>query len=70
MKTSASNYTHVPTKYGQRIQHAMPEDTVPLPDKKQTKYTQEVAGTFLYYAQAVNSTMLTALSAIAMEQAK
>jgi hypothetical protein len=33
------------------------------------KYVQEVAGTLLYYARAVDSTILPALSAIATEQA-
>ena len=36
---------------------------------KEAKYVQEVAGTFLYYTRAVDSTILPALSAIATEQA-
>ena len=48
----------------------MPEvDSAPLLDKQQTKFIQEVMGTFLYYPSAVDSTMLMALSAIAKEQA-
>jgi hypothetical protein len=38
--------------------------------KEETKYIQAVAGTLLYYARAVNTTILTALSLIATEQAK
>ena len=34
-----------------------------------TKIRQQVTGTFLYYARAVDSTMLVALSALASEQA-
>ena len=34
------------------------------------KYIQEVIGTFLYYGRAVDSTMLTALSAIASAQSE
>jgi hypothetical protein len=34
------------------------------------KYIQEVIGVFLYYSRAVDSTMLTALSAIASAQAE
>ena len=30
---------------------------------------QEVTGTFLYYARAINTTMLTALGSIAKQQA-
>ncbi len=37
--------------------------------KEDKKYVQEVVGTFLYYAQCVDSTMLTALGSIATQQA-
>ena len=37
--------------------------------KENKKYIQQVLGTFLYYARAVNLTMLVSLSAIASEQA-
>jgi hypothetical protein len=46
----------------------MPDESKTL-DKDAKKYIQAVAGTFLYYARAVDSTMLTALSAIATQQA-
>ena len=46
-----------------------PEDTTPTLDKKTTKFIQDVNSTFLFYACAINSTVLTALSAIAAEQA-
>ena len=46
------------------------EDTTPIFDNKIMKFIQGVTGTFLFYAHAVKSTMLTALSAIAGEQAK
>ncbi len=37
--------------------------------KENKKYIQEVAGTFLYYAQCVDGTMLTGLGSIATQQA-
>ena len=37
--------------------------------KEGKKYIQQVLGTFLYYARAVDPTMLVAFSAIASEQA-
>jgi hypothetical protein len=37
---------------------------------KETTRLQEILGTLLYYAQAVDSTMLTALGTIAMQQSK
>jgi hypothetical protein len=55
--------TH-PTK-----QYAEPEDTTPKLNKDEKKFIQEVTGTFLFYARAIDSTMLTALSALASEQA-
>jgi hypothetical protein len=38
--------------------------------KDEKKYIQQVIGTFLYYGQAVDPTMLTSLSAIASTQAE
>ena len=37
---------------------------------EETTHVQAVAGTLLYHARAVNPTILTALSAIATEEAK
>ena len=45
-----------------------PDDSVPL-DKLGKKFIQEVTGVFLFLARAVDSTMLTPLSALASEQA-
>ena len=45
-----------------------PTDDSPLLNKEKKKFVQEVTGVFLYYARAVDSTMLVALSAIAAEQ--
>jgi hypothetical protein len=45
-----------------------PDDSIPL-DKLGKKFIQEVTGVFLYLARAVDSTMLTPLSALASEQA-
>jgi hypothetical protein len=56
--------------YGATVQYAKPEDTSQqlLPAKK--KFIQEVIGVFLFYGCAVDSTMVTALSAIASTQDK
>ena len=45
-------------------------DNFPLLSKADKKFVQQVTGVFLFYARAADSTMLTALSAIASEQAK
>jgi hypothetical protein len=62
-------HAHTPPNYGAKQQFAKPDDTEPLLDAAGKKYVQQVLGTFLYYARAVDSTMLVALSAIASEQA-
>ena len=59
----------MPPNFGQQIQYSKQTDNAPLLDQQQTTFIQEMNGTFLYYTQVVDSTMLTALSAIAMKQA-
>jgi hypothetical protein len=46
----------------------MTPDNSPALDAKDTKHIQEVLGTLLYYARAVDSTMLTAISKLATQQ--
>ena len=62
-------YKWTPPQYGQRIQHTKPEDTSPLLDKKGKKYVQSILGSLLYYARAVDPTMLVALNELSAEQA-
>jgi hypothetical protein len=42
---------------------------MPALDLKDTKLVQEVLGTLLYYARAVDCTMITAIGSIATHQA-
>ena len=60
---------HVELKYGAKVQYAKEEDTADPLSKEEKKYIQQVLGTFLYYVWMVDDTILTALSAIASEQA-
>jgi hypothetical protein len=53
-----------------KTQYAKDDDESPPLSKEETKYVQAVAGTLLYYARAVDTTILTALSLIATKQAK
>ena len=46
-----------------------PDHSPPL-NKQDTTFVQEIIGVFLYYARAVDCTMLTALSSLATQQAK
>jgi hypothetical protein len=62
-------HPHVHKTYGTKVQHAKaPNDSPPL-DKAGNKFIQEVTGVFLFLARAVDSTMLTLLSAVVSEQA-
>jgi hypothetical protein len=70
-----SRLQHAPHKwtrpvYGAKIQYAPdPDDTTLLPAAG-TKRVQQIVGTLLYYARAVDSTMLVALNAISASQSK
>ena len=66
---------HAPHKwnkpnYGAKQQLTEPEDTTtPLSPKRITQ-VQQITGTLLYYAKAVDSTLLVALRTIAAQQVK
>jgi hypothetical protein len=62
-------HQHVKKLYGEKIQRANPLNTFPPLDKAGKKFIQEVTGVFLYLGQAVDSTMLTALSSLTSIQA-
>jgi hypothetical protein len=61
-------YEPYPKKYGTSAQDVTPEDTTPPLDKEGIKWIQQVVGSFLYYARAIDSTILMSLNAIANEQ--
>ncbi len=64
-----SPHKHIAPNYGAKAQYVKPNCISPLLDKEQKKYVQAVTGTLLYYAQAVDPTILIALNAIATQQA-
>ena len=63
-------YSPEPKRYGSDAQRPLPEDTSPPLSKEDIKHVQRVIGSILYYARAVDLTVLMALSTIASEQAK
>ena len=69
-KNQNSPHPHVIPQYGAKTQYAKNDNKSPPLSKEETKYVQAVAGTLFYDARAVNTTILTALSSIATEQAK
>jgi hypothetical protein len=50
--------------YGTKIELTLPPDNTPLVDKKQITRTQQVLGTQLYWARAVNTTIKLEISAL------
>jgi hypothetical protein len=68
LKPQHCPYTPNPIVYGKDNQAQTPGDTSPLLDAAGKRHTQQIVGSFLYYAQAVDPTILMALSAIATQQ--
>ena len=56
--------------YGASIQYAAPEDNSPPLTKQGITRLQQIIGTLLFYARAVDNTMLVALGTIALAQTK
>ena len=69
-KPQHAPHAWTPPNYGAHIQYAPPEDdSMPL-DKPGINLLQQIVGTFLYYARAINNTMLVALGTLAAAQTK
>jgi hypothetical protein len=69
-KKQDSPHPHMPINYGAKTQYAKEEVEEPELGKDDKLFIQQVLGTFLYYARALDSTMLVALSSIAADQAR
>ena len=65
-----SPHTCDPIQYGQNIQYADLLDTAEYLSDKETTLIQQVCGTFLYYAIAIDNIIIPALSDISSEQSK
>ena len=55
--------------YGQQIQYAAANNNSPLLPQKGVTLVQQIVGSLLYYAVAVNPTIIVALGSIASQQA-
>ena len=71
----ANRKQHAPHKwseptYRHNHQFAPPPDSSDLLSKKETIHVQRVVGSFLYYARAIDNTIITALNEIASMQAR
>ena len=67
-----SPHQHVPIQYGKKgtQQFATAPDEAPLLNPTKTKHIQSTTGSFLYYGQAIDCTILPALNKIASAQAQ
>ena len=65
-----SPHTCDPIQYGKKTQYVDPSDTAAYLSDKETNLVQQVCGTFLYYAIAIDNTILPALRNIYSEQSK
>ncbi len=63
-------YAPSPRQYGSAAQSATPLDKSDDLSTEEIKHLQHIIGSILYYARAVNMTVLMALSTIANKQAK
>ena len=59
-----------PKKYGKSAQDITPEPNSPEVDATDKKNVQQVVGSFLYYARAIDMTILHALNSIAADSSK
>ena len=62
-------YQAQPRRFGKDSDKPIPEDESPKLDDERKKVVQQVIGTRLFYARAVDCTILPAISSIASEQA-
>ncbi len=62
-------HPHTVPTYDATIQYAKHIDQSPAATKADQKYIRQVVGVLLYYARAVNATLLVALSSLASAQA-
>jgi hypothetical protein len=60
---------YIPPNYGAKVQYAEQDNSEPLPIER-IKFIQKVCGNLLYYARAVDPTMLTAILKISSMQSK
>ena len=63
-------YSPEPKKIGSEAQAPLPPNVSPTLDEKGIKRIQQIVGSILYYAHAVDMTVLAALSTIAIDQTK
>jgi hypothetical protein len=68
-KPQHSPFPHTPPQYGAKLQYAKDDNATPTLGADNKKFIQQATRTLLYYVRVVDPMILTALSAIAAQQA-
>ena len=63
-----SPHHHVTPTYGAKVQYDEPDDDAPLLPEERIKFIHKLVGFLLYYAIAIDNTVLVALSNIGSEK--
>ena len=69
-KPQDNPFKYIAPDYGAKVQYAPEDDSSELLDDKGKKRVQEILGTLLYYARAVDPTILVTISSLSTQQAK
>ena len=69
-KKQYTPYKAAPKTYRTNAQQPLPQDTKPKLEDDETKPVQQIIGAVLYYARAVDRTVIAALSSIVSEQSE
>ena len=65
-----SSYPAPRIQYGAKTQYIDEQEQEPILSTKEKTKIQKIVGTFLFYTQAVDATMLKALNELSVQQAK
>jgi hypothetical protein len=69
-KVQTCPYSPEPKKFGTETKAPLPPNSSPQLNAKGIKHVQQIVGSILYYARAVDMTVLMVLSSIAVKQMK
>ena len=69
-KLQHSPHRYNPIVFGQQQQFASLPDETPFLNEKGKQYVQSVVGSFLYYARAVEATILPTVNELGLTQSK
>ena len=69
-KPQDNPFKYIAPEYGAKVQYAPEEDLSEPLDENGKKRIQEILGTLLYYARAVDPTILVTISSLSTQQAK